>query len=119
MNRIDVCGWCVRVAAFTDHDRTVSCGDDAYGASIRRAIVERTERDVSSGAVYTVLERLERSGLVSSWIGAPTAERGGRRRKHYKIRPDGARSVQLARQRMLKMAAGLDDRLADLAAAEE
>lgn len=97
----------------------ISLGAEAYGASIRREIVERTKRDVSSGAVYTVLERLERSGLVTSWIGDPTAERGGRRRKHYRIRPEGAKSLHIARQRMLKMAAGLDERLAELAATQE
>jgi PadR family transcriptional regulator PadR len=95
----------------------VSLGDNAYGASIRREIVARTEREVSAGAVYTVLDRLERSSLVSSRVGLPTAERGGRRRKHYEIRPDGARSLREARDRMRRMESGLDARLNDLASA--
>ena len=44
----------------------VALGEEAYGASIRREIVSRSGREVSAGAVYTVLERLERSALVTS-----------------------------------------------------
>jgi len=95
----------------------VALGEDAYGASIRREIVSRTGRDVSAGAVYTVLERLERSCLISSHVGLPTQERGGRRRKHYEIRPDGARSLSETRDRMRRMESGLDARLSELASA--
>ncbi len=90
-------------------------GEHAYGASIRREIVERSGREVSAGAVYTVLERLERAALVSSSIGEPTAERGGRRRKYYRLRPDGAHLLHDARERMNRMAEGLDRLLVGLA----
>ena len=96
----------------------ISLGDDAYGASIRREIVERAGRDVSAGAVYTVLDRLERAGMVASRVGAPSATRGGRRRKHYRVRPDGARLLHEAQLRMRRMADGLDERIARLAAGE-
>ena len=92
----------------------ISLGDDAYGASIRREIVSRTERDVSAGAVYTVLERLQSAGLVTSWVGDPAARRGGRRRKHYRIRPQGAELLRESRERMRRMADGLHVRLDDL-----
>lgn len=92
----------------------VSLGDGAYGAGIRREIEERTGRDVSPGAVYTVLERLERAGLVSSRVGAPTATRGGRRRKHYRLRADGARLLHDTQQRMRRMAEGLEGTLEGL-----
>ncbi len=59
--------------------------NNAYGASIRREIAERAGRDVSLGAIYTTLERLERKGFVSSARGAPTPERGGRAKRFYKI----------------------------------
>lgn len=97
----------------------VSLGDEAYGASIRREIVARTGRDVSPGAVYTVLDRLERSSLVVASVGSPTAERGGRRRKHYRVRPEGARLLVESRERMKKMEAGLAGRLARIATAQE
>lgn len=89
----------------------LALGDDAYGASIRREIVERTDREVSAGAVYTVLERLERAGLVGSHTGEPTPERGGRRRKHYELRPEGARLLRQTREQMARMAEGLDGEL--------
>lgn len=97
----------------------VALGDEAYGASIRREIVHRTQREVSAGAVYTVLERLEQSSLVSSRIGEPTTERGGRRRKHYEIRPDGARLLIESRERMRRMGRGLGDILDQVAASAE
>lgn len=85
----------------------VALGDDAYGAAIRREIVSRTAREVSAGAIYTVLERLESAGLVASRVGQPTAERGGRRRKHYRLRREGAHALHASRQRMRQMEAGL------------
>ena len=96
----------------------VSLGDEAYGAAIRREIVVRTGREVSTGAVYTVLERLEQSGLVASRVGSPTPERGGRRRKHYALRPEAARLLQQSRDRMHRMEQGLLGRLSGLTAEE-
>ena len=61
----------------------------AYGASIRQEIHARSGRDISISAVYTTLDRLETKGLLRSWIGEPTAQRGGRRRKFYALRPAG------------------------------
>jgi len=89
----------------------VALGDDAYGAAIRREIVERTGKEVSAGAIYTVLERLESAALVTSRVGAPTTQRGGRRRKHYVLRLEGVRSLQESRERMQRMSAGLDANL--------
>src|ERR1700722_15319440 len=63
---------------------------DAYGLTIRDRIKERAGREVSVGAIYTALERLERKGFVRSWWGEPTEERGGRRKRLYEIRGDGA-----------------------------
>lgn len=92
----------------------VALGDDAYGASIRREIARRTDRDVRSGAIYTVLERLERNDLVASQVGEPTPERGGRRKRHYRMRGDGARALEVSLDRMRRMADGLDERIAGL-----
>lgn len=62
---------------------------DAYGLTIRDRIKERSGREPSIGAIYTTLERLERKGLVSSWWGEPREERGGRRKRLYKIAAPG------------------------------
>ncbi len=68
--------------------------DDAYGVTIQNRIAERTGRDVSVGALYTALDRLEKKGFVSSRWGEPTSERGGRRKRHYRIEAPGIRAVQ-------------------------
>ena len=86
-------------------------GDAAYGAVIRQEIHARSGRDVSISAVYTTLDRLEAKGLLSSSIGAPTAERGGRRRKFYALRPAGAAALQQAYHAITAMAAGFEARL--------
>lgn len=94
----------------------VELEEDAYGASIGRSMEERTGRTVSSGAIYTALDRLEGRGMVTSRIGAPTGERGGRRRKHYTLTPEGAYELQQSVRRLQSMAEGLMpkvDRLAE------
>lgn len=65
----------------------------AYGAAIAEGITNDTGREPSSGAIYTTLERLERKGFISSRWGDPTAERGGRRKRHYKLEALGAAAL--------------------------
>ena len=85
--------------------------DGAYGAAIRQEIHARSGRDVSINAVYTTLDRLETKGLLESWVGEPTAQRGGRRRKFYALRPAGIAAMRQAYHALLSMADGLDERL--------
>lgn len=68
---------------------TMACGTDAYGLSISRAIEAESGRTVSVGAVYTVLDRLEQKGFVSSRWGEVTPTRGGRRKRLYIISARG------------------------------
>jgi DNA-binding PadR family transcriptional regulator len=65
----------------------------AYGVTIREEIEERTGRRVSTGAVYTALERLNSRGLVGSEVGEPTAERGGRRKRYYRVEAPGVEAL--------------------------
>ena len=81
--------------------------EKAYGASIRREIDERTGRDVSLGAIYTTLERLEEKGLVSSRLGEATPERGGRAKRYFKIKAPGVKAFNEARMAMHRMCEGL------------
>jgi len=90
----------------------VSLEADAYGAAIRREIEARTGRHVSTGALYTVLGRLEQRGLVQSHVGSPRAERGGRRRKYYDLLPDGAELLRQSHDEFQRMASGLATKLA-------
>ena len=82
--------------------------EDAYGATIREAIEVRTGRQVSAGAVYTTLDRLEARGLVASWWGDPTPERGGKRKRHFRLRAAGRDALARSWQALRAMARGLD-----------
>ena len=84
----------------------LSQGDNAYGVTIRQALEEATTRSITIGSLYTTLSRLEDKGLVQSWVGEPTAERGGRAKRHYKVKGSGQsllKEVQAARQRLVNL----------------
>lgn len=92
---------------------------DAYGVSIRRELEERANRSVSAGAVYTGLERLESKGLVTARVGDTVPVRGGRRRKYYRLEPEGAAALASSYEGIRRMAEGVHARLAALAAGQE
>ena len=83
-------------------------GDEAYAVTIRHAIEEAAARSVSRGALYTTLERLETKGLVSSRMGDPTADRGGRARRYHKVTAAGMRALRAAHQAISRLSAGMD-----------
>ena len=68
-------------------------GEEAYGASIRREIEEATERPCSIGSLYTTLDRIEAKGLVTTWMGEATAQRGGRARRMVSVTAKGIESA--------------------------
>jgi PadR family transcriptional regulator PadR len=82
-------------------------GEGAYGAAIRAEIERLTDRFSTIGAVHATLERLERKGLVSSWIGEPTAERGGKAKRHFKIEKSGVAVLKDVRMTLERLHAGL------------
>jgi DNA-binding PadR family transcriptional regulator len=82
---------------------------NAYGVPIRRDLGERLGRDVSVGAVYTTLERLEQKGFVSSWTGGATAERGGRAKRFYRIEAPGRHALDAAMVVTRSLWAGLPE----------
>lgn len=103
-------------AALGDFEQLVLLGvlrlqHDAYGAAIRQEIHERSGRDVSINAVYTTLDRLEKKGLLRSWMGEPTAQRGGRRRKFYALTASGTVAIRQACHAFQSMVDGLEGRL--------
>jgi PadR family transcriptional regulator, regulatory protein PadR len=89
----------------------VELQDDAYGGRIRQAIEDRTGRNVSPGAIYTALDRLETRKLVSSTLGDPTAQRGGKRKRYYRIEPDGLELLRRSHDALTRMAHGLAPKL--------
>lgn len=72
-------------------------GADAYGVAINDAL-EEAGRAVSIGALYTTLSRLEEKGLISSRMGEPTSERGGRAKKFFKLEAAGERALRDAEE---------------------
>jgi DNA-binding PadR family transcriptional regulator len=87
-------------------------GDRAYGAVIRAEIERLIDRVPTIGAVHATLERLEQKGLVSSWIGEPTAERGGKAKRYFKIERAGVAALKDARKTLERLHAGLALRIA-------
>jgi DNA-binding PadR family transcriptional regulator len=84
--------------------------NDAYGMEVREEIEERTGREVSYGAVYTTLDRLERKGFVSHRMGEATPERGGRARKYFQVEPEGREALRATRKRLELMWNGVPTR---------
>jgi len=73
---------------------TLRVGEEAYGVQIAREIEETSGRRVLLGAAYAALDRLERNGLVSSEVGSPTPERGGRAKRYFQVTPRGLRAAR-------------------------
>ncbi len=86
-------------------------GDDAYGATIIRELEERTGRTASAGAVYVALRRLEKKGLVSSRLGAPSSRRGGRAKRFYAVSRGGVEALRRAQEDWSAMVRGLEGTL--------
>lgn len=85
----------------------ISLGDEAYGVPISDAIEASSKRSVAIGSVYITLDRLERKGLVSSRLGEPTAERGGRAKTYFTITGKGLRAVRQARRTLVTLWSGV------------
>ena len=69
-------------------------GDQAYGAAIRDAIEETAGRKCSVGALYTTLDRLETKGLVETWMGEATQQRGGRAKRMVRVTAEGVAAAK-------------------------
>lgn len=84
---------------------------EAYGVPIFREVEERTGRAVSEAAGYLALRRLEAKGWVTSRLGEPTPERGGRAKRFYRIAPGGMAQLRRARANLVSMWEGLEPEL--------
>jgi PadR family transcriptional regulator PadR len=83
-------------------------GENAYGVPVRREIEQRTRRSLTVGALYRTLDRLEDKSYVHSWFSDPTAERGGRSKRYFKVEPLGMRALRESREALTAMWEGLD-----------
>jgi len=89
-------------------------GNGAWGASIRRDIQERIGRELPVSVVYVTLQRLEKKDMVRSYVGDPTAERGGRRRRHYLIDTAGEQALGRSYRAFRALCDGIEERLLEL-----
>ena len=87
--------------------------DEAYTVSIADDIQQRTGRSVRRANVFTTLQRLETKGLVSSRLGDPRPERGGRPRRLVAVRPAGLAAVRATTGAIQKMTVELGDILGE------
>jgi DNA-binding PadR family transcriptional regulator len=86
-------------------------GETAYAVPIRSEIAKRTHKSPARGAVYITLDRLEEKGYLESWLGNPAAERGGRPRRFYKVKPAGVRALEQSWTSLRRMWEGMEPKV--------
>ena len=82
--------------------------DDAYPVSVRDEIDARTGLELSRGTIYVTLHRLEQRGLVTSELGDPTPERGGKAKRCFTVTSEGREELRTSRAALRKLSAGLE-----------
>ncbi|MGD8439880.1 MAG: PadR family transcriptional regulator [Holophagae bacterium] len=82
-------------------------GDGAYGMIVRREIEDRTGREVSLGAIYATLDRLEDKGLVRSTLGAADHARRGRAKRFFTVEPSGREALRRSLDALDSMRSGI------------
>ncbi len=81
--------------------------EQAYGAQIRQYLAEQVGRDLSIGALYTTLERLEQKGLLIATLGEATAERGGRAKKYFELTAQGSQALRRSKNALDQLWTGI------------
>jgi PadR family transcriptional regulator PadR len=81
--------------------------DAAYGVPISKELLVLAGRDVALGSIYAALERLARKGLVTSMVGEPTSERGGRAKRYFRATPAGLQALKVTRTALTELWSGI------------
>ena len=81
---------------------------DAYAVTIREEILGTADRDLSRGSVYVTLDRLAKKGLLESWRGEPSPQRGGKAKRYYRLTAAGTKALATSLDAVQRMAAGVD-----------
>ena len=85
----------------------IQLGDTAYGVTISHELEDTLRREVAISSVYNALERLEGKGFVSSKLGDPTPERGGRAKRFFKVTQTGVREAKSTREALTTLWKGI------------
>lgn len=80
---------------------------DAYGVNVHDELESRTNRRVARGAVYMTLDRLEKKGLLASYLTEPTPERGGRAKRCYRVTKPAVAALRESRRALQRLWEGL------------
>ena len=107
MNKVSFLGELEQIVLLT----VLRLGDDAYGTAIRSELESRTGRSVARGAIYITLDRLVKKGYLSSRLGDPTPERGGRAKRYFTLTRDGVAALKDSREALLKLWSGFESLL--------
>jgi DNA-binding PadR family transcriptional regulator len=85
----------------------IRLGDDAYGVTISKELLDITGRDVALGSVYAALDRLEQKEFVSSALGDPTPARGGRAKRYFHVTAKGLREAKITKKALISLWRGI------------
>jgi len=85
----------------------VRLGDNAYGAAIRQEIESATRSRCSIGALYTTLDRLEAKGVLETWMGDATPQRGGRAKRMVRVTAKGIREAEAFYNAVMRVSRGV------------
>src|SRR3569832_2021114 len=100
MGKTDSCGQFEQLVLTA----VLSLEQNAYGVTIHKKVEElASPKTVTLGAIYVTLDRLEDKGFLSSWLTEPTAERGGRAKRCYKMQPPGDKALKESLQTARRM----------------
>jgi len=85
----------------------VRLGDDAYGVPISKELLTLAGRELALGSIYAALDRLEQKEFVTSILGDPTPERGGRAKRYFRVTPAGLRALKMTRKALTNLWSGI------------
>ena len=83
--------------------------DEAYGVAIRNQLKQVTGETWAFGAIHVMLTRLEKKGLLESSMADPTPQRGGRRKRIYKMTTLGLKTLEQIKEVQDKVWSGLSE----------
>ena len=85
----------------------VRLGEEAYGVPISKELLILARREVALGSIYAALDRIEQKGFVTSLLGDPTPERGGRAKRYFRVTPTGVRALKMTRMALTNLWSGI------------
>lgn len=86
----------------------INLKNNAYGVTIRKQLKDAINRDVTLGALYATIVRLEKKGFISSKKGGAKPERGGKAKRLVKLTPSGLQMLSASKKQFDTMWQSID-----------